>query len=184
MKTPILRLPTGLHEDLLAKLLPPGALYEEAAFLFADRCDEGRAPLTLHVTDWYPVPANAFAFRSPYYLELRETTRASLIKKAHDLGACLVEVHSHPGSEPRFSWSDCAGLEEFAPHVRWRLQSRPYAAIVVAADGFDSLVWCSPGKTPDDSLAIDADGRHMEPTGYTLANWEAIRAEQPVHSKH
>ena len=44
------------------------------------------------------------------YLELADETRARLIKRAHDLQASLVEMHSHPAPFPAaFSPADRPG---------------------------------------------------------------------------
>lgn len=182
MKTPIINMSAVMYDGLMAHLLPPNACYEEAAFLFAESFHDHGDSLSFQVVDWNPIPPDGFAHRSSYYLELKDDTRASLIKRAHDLNACLVECHSHPCFSPQFSWSDCLGLEEFVPHVRWRLRDRPYAAVVVAANGFDSLVWHGTGARPDDFAAIGVDGHYMNPTGYTLNNWELIHAERPLRS--
>ncbi len=182
MKTPIITMPTVTYDALIKHLLPPNAYCEEAAFLFAEFSNDHGGSLSFQVIDWRPIPPNGFAYRSSDYLELKDGIRASLIKKAHDLNACLIECHSHPRFSPQFSWSDCLGLKEFVPHVRWRLKGRPYAAVVVAADGFDSLVWHDKGSKPDDFAAIDIEGHYMEPTGYTLTNWELIHAERPLRS--
>ena len=184
MKTPIIIMPTIAYDALIAHLLPPNGYCEEAAFLFAELSDDDGGTLSFQVIDWDLIPPNGFACRSPNYLELKDGMRASLIKKAHDLSACLIECHSHPRFKAQFSCSDCQGLEEFVPHVRWRLQGRPYAAVVVARNGFDSLVWHNTGARPDDLAVIGVDGRYMKPTGYTLTNWELIHAERPLRSKH
>jgi len=182
MNMPVIKMSLVTYNALMDHLLPPHAYYEEAAFLFTESSYDPELSLSFQVVDWKPIPPNGFACRSAHYLELKDDMRASLIKRAHDLGACLVECHSHPSFGPRFSWSDCLGMEEFAPHVRWRLRGRPYAAVVVAANGFDSLVWHDKGGSPDDSAAIDVDGHYMEPTGYTLSRWEVICAERPLCS--
>lgn len=69
---------------------------EQAAFLFCDIDEQG------FVTRFIPrevklLQPEAFASRSKFYLQPRDDTRAALIKRAHDLGYSLVEMHSHPG---------------------------------------------------------------------------------------
>ena len=40
------------------------------------------------------------------------------------------------------------GLLETVPHMFWRLDNRPYVAIVVARSGFDALVWTRDAQKP------------------------------------
>jgi len=85
--------------------------------------------------------------------------------RAHQLGCCLIEWHSHCGSWPaEFSLSDRMGLKEFVPHVRWRLDSRPYAAIVVANGSFDALAWTDDGPPQRLSIMITDRGERLDPT--------------------
>src|SRR6266487_1407438 len=105
-------------------------------------------------------------------MELADETRAQVIKRAHDLGASMVEFHSHPYPWPaRFSESDRVGLEEFVPHVWWRLKGRPYAAVVVAPSGFDGLVWMTSPDRPEQLDGIACGDRLLRPTGLTLRHW-------------
>jgi hypothetical protein len=68
---------------------------------------------------------------------------AKILRLARNSGRCLVDCHSHPGyaSEAAFSPSDRAGVEEFAPYVRWKLDGRPYVAAVLADDSVDAVMW-------------------------------------------
>lgn len=144
-----LELQPDLHRDLWEHLLPHGWRHEEAAFLFATYSG-GEPNHILLAAEWYGVPPSGFEWRSAYHFELTDAVRAHVIKRAHDLGACLVELHSHLGDEPAsFSPSDRAGLAEFVPHVWWRLKGRPYGAVVVTRGGFDGLVWLSDPLTTE-----------------------------------
>ncbi len=163
-----IRLDDRLYASLLQHLLPPGSPYEEAAFLFADVHDDN----TFVVRDWAPIAADEFHHRSPYYLELADDTRARVIKRAHDLGASLVEVHSHPCYHAVFSESDIAGFHEFVPHVMWRLKSRPYMAIVFSPGAFDGLVWLDAPDRPAALGHIVIGDLKLAPTGLSLARWE------------
>ena len=79
--------------------------------------------------EWYAVPADGFSVCNEYHFELTDEVRAQVIKRAHDLGASIAEVHSHHGPWPAaFSPSDQLGFREFVPHVWWRLKGRPYLA--------------------------------------------------------
>lgn len=129
-------------------LHPDIAESEEAAFIFARQEDEdGR--VVFRCIDWYPVPLDGFVIHSRYHIELTDETRAKVIKRAHDLGASLVEIHSHMGSAlAGFSPSDLAGFREFVPHVMWRLKGRPYLALVASKSSFDAFVWLSDPTSP------------------------------------
>jgi hypothetical protein len=164
MTSVLLHLPRDVHEALWRHLLPSRAGAEEAAFVFA-RLTEATVSRTFEYVEWFPVPPDGFASHSRFHLELSDATRAAVIKRAHDLGASLIEFHSHDGPWPAgFSASDWAGFEEFVPHVWWRLRGRPYAAVVVASTGFDALVWLHAPDAPTRLDAIIVDGKHLEPT--------------------
>jgi len=165
----LLVLPRPVRDGLWAHLLPHPGAPEEAAFGFAMRDPEPGDDLYRYV-GWFPVPPEGFASRSPIHFELTDEIRARAIKQAHDLGASLIEFHSHTGPWPAgFSASDIIGFHEFVPHVWWRLKGRPYIAVVVAPSGFDTALWVSGAETP---LALDGimvDSELLRPTG--LTNW-------------
>ena len=164
----ILTIPEDVYKDLWKHLLPKKEKYEQAAFLFAN-VSRTADSLNLEYHDWYPVPAKGFVIQSAGHIELSDETRATVIKKAHDLQACLVEFHSHLYSyEVSFSWSDISGLKEFVPHVMWRLKNRPYVAVVVSKSGFDALIWPTNAKSPELLSEIRVNGRVLQPTGATL----------------
>lgn len=123
MKTEaLLRLPGIVHHELQQHLLREPNGDEQAAFVFARFSDDDN---TFHFVEWLPVPPDGFAAQLPYHFELTDATRAQIIKRAHDLGASLIEFHSHTGPWPaQFSSSDWSGFEEVVPHVRWRLKGR------------------------------------------------------------
>ncbi len=163
MKTEaLLRLPGIVDHELQQHLLREPNGDEQAAFVFARFGDDDN---TFHFVEWLPVPPDGFAVQLPYHFELTDATRAQIIKRAHDLGASVIEFHSHTGPWPaQFSSSDWSGFEEVVPHVRWRLKGRPYAAVVVARGGFDGFVWVEAVNTPARLGAIDVDGRRLQPT--------------------
>lgn len=137
----LLKIPKTVQRDIWTHLLPKRFTFEEAAFLFARREFEEKAEL-LSYFEWAPVPPNGFLSRSAYHFELTDKTRAIMIKRAYELGMCMVEFHSHKECQPaQFSISDLLGFREFVPHVWWRLKRRPYAAVVLSRSGFDGLVW-------------------------------------------
>jgi hypothetical protein len=166
----LLALSRRTHGALWDHLVPRHHVVEEAAFAYAaDETADGSE--IFRCIEWAPVPPDGFASRSAFRLELADSTRASAIKRAHDLGACLVEFHSHTGRWPAaFSESDLAGLAEFVPHIWWRLKGRPYLAVVVARTGFDGFVWITGPGTPHSLTGVIAGEKVLTPTG--LSRWE------------
>ncbi len=162
-----LEISSGVYTDLLAHLVRPNGRVEEAAFGFAERQgphEEAR----FRLADWMPVPPKDFAIQAAYHIELTDEARAAAIKRAHDLGACLVEFHCHLGRWPAsFSPSDRSGLRQFVPHVMWRLKGRPYVAVVVARSGHDGLVWIEDWRSPERLEGLRVDGRLLSSTGLT-----------------
>lgn len=168
----IIKMPDGLFDELTGHLLPPNSQREEAAFLFVsvDRSDE---QICFEVVEVKKIQPTEFDSHLNDYLELADEVRARLIKRAHDLGACLVEMHSHPFPFPAaFSLADQMGLKETVPHMWWRLKKRPYLAIVVAPSGFDALVWLDNPKVPQRLDGVLADDRLLRPTNNSLGGWE------------
>lgn len=164
-----LEIPPEIREALWRHLLPGAdSPLEEAAFLFAHAEQRDETVVVFRLTDWLRVGPEGFRSRSQYHLELTDEARAGAIKRAHDLAASLVEVHSHtfPGT-PRLSPSDIAGLREFVPHVWWRLRHRPYLAIVVSPSGFDALAWIENAEEPQHLEGIVTDGVLLRPSRAT-----------------
>jgi hypothetical protein len=159
------------HAAVLSHLQPRGADVEQAAFGFATTTGTVDG-VTFDMKEWFPVPAAGFAYQGGYHIELTDETRAAVIKRAWDLKMSLVEFHSHLG--PRrgtsFSPSDLEGLEEFVPHVWWRLKGKPYAAVVVGERDLDALAWTSDPRRPEAVAAIQVGDRVMRPTGLTIAS--------------
>jgi hypothetical protein len=168
----VLRLPEQAFPRLLDHLLPKNSLKEEAAFLFlkAERSDNR---LLLDYQDEELLSPSDFAWQEGDYLELKSETRARLIKRAHDLGACLAEIHSHPGPWPaEFSLADRIGLRETVPHMFWRLADRPYVALVVARSGFDALVWVGDAQKPQPLSGLLSGDQLLHPTNLSLGDWQ------------
>jgi hypothetical protein len=109
---------------------------ELAAFMLADfdGCD-------FAVVDMKPVALDGYSSRSGYHLELPDLARPQLIAWALANERCLIEIHSHGPGFPQFSGSDQLGFVDWVPHVRWRLQGRPYAALVRSGTEWDGLAW-------------------------------------------
>lgn len=164
----VLKLPDGMYEDLLGHLLPSDSTYEQAAFLFVVPHQTGDA-VVFNTIDSTKLVADDFELQAIDYLELADSARARLIKRAHDLDASLVEMHSHPRPwNAAFSPSDLLGLSETVPHMWWRLKKRPYAAIVVAPSGFDAMVWLESPESPRALDCLAAGARMLRPTNLTI----------------
>jgi len=146
-------------------LLPRKHCVEEAAFLFVVGGESGS---TLLCRDVWLLEEADFAYQSSGHIEISDSTRARLIKRAHDTKTSIVEIHSHLGHWPAcFSSSDLIGLRDWVPHVRWRLAGRVYAAVVVARRSFDGLVWQS--ERPERIRSIRVAGRKaLISTGLSL----------------
>lgn len=167
-------IPPGEHKQLVSHLLRPRPRTEEAAFVFCQlkRFDAG---VEFHFLENYLVPAQGFAYRSLHGIELTDSCRSSVIKHAHDLDACLIEWHSHPKtSAAEFSPSDRSGFADFVPHVMWRLKRKPYGAIVVGPQNFDSLFWSANAHRPDGALVLQVGERVLAPTGLTIEHWDSL----------
>jgi hypothetical protein len=132
---------------------------EEVGFFLADY-DPGRRLFVLR--DWRPIPPEGFETRSMFHVTLTDEAKVDVIKWAWDSGASLVEAHSHGDDGMAwFSPSDLSGLEEWVPHLAWRLRGQPYAAIVTVGDAFDALAWIDGADLPEqvDSLQVEGEGR-------------------------
>ena len=141
---------------------------EELAFLLATPSENDRE--TLCVSDLFCVPSRAFSIQTTYHINLGDEVRAQMIKWAWDNQASLIEAHSHLGDfDAEFSPTDIAGLDDFVPHVWWRLQGRPYAALVFSQRGFDALVWMKSPKHFQELAVLHIAGlRDEHPTSLTM----------------
>jgi hypothetical protein len=159
-----LAMPEEIYSELIDHLADDEI--EHVAFLFT-------APPTddhiLRVKEIFRVPSESFDHQSSYHVALTDDVRGAVIKRAWDLGGCLVEVHSHGGGAPVwFSGSDLSGFKDWVPHVRWRLAGRTYVALVFAGIDFDALVW--EGEAPTPLAELNVDGRAPQiPSGITSA---------------
>ena len=80
----LLQLPAVVHRELIQHLLREPNRDEQAAFVFAQYSSTDNA---FHFVEWLAVPPEGFAIQLPYHFELTDATRATIIKRAHDLGA-------------------------------------------------------------------------------------------------
>jgi len=168
-----LRIDAAGYRDLMTHLLPRKENgREQAAFLFA-RAGGSTDETVFDVIETRKLQAADFAVQGSDYIELADEARAGLIKQAHDLGASLVEIHSHLGPWPAaFSFSDRAGLRETVPEMWWRLDHRPYLALVVTRTEFDALVWLDNPSVPQSLDFWQAGSRRLTPANNSLGGWE------------
>lgn len=148
---------------------------EQGGFLLCSAVPAGDE-LVFSGIEWIPLMPKDYVHHDVDYLELRDETRAALIKRAHDAAAAVVEVHSHPWPRPAcFSPADLEGLAEFVPHVRWRLKRRPYGALVFGTNSFDGIAWHnnSPLAIPLHAIVTPTNIEHA--TGLTHKIYGEIR---------
>lgn len=141
---------------------------EQVAFLFAhDEGDASGDSVELHVEELHCVSPGEFDFQFSYHVSLTDQALAAVVKRAWDLGAVPVEVHSHLSSEypAGFSISDVRGFRETVPHVRWRLRGVPYVAMVFAPNSFDALVWRGGGGRVEPLSRFQVGDESCSPTG-------------------
>jgi len=169
--TAIVKINDDMWEEVNTHLLPKGAKTEEAGFAFATHKAANNS-LIIEIVEWMPLCNSDFSKQYGDYLELTSETRSRIIKHAHVSGTSLVEFHSHPFPYPAaFSYADKVGLQEFVPHVMWRLPNRPYTAIVVAPSGFDSLVWTDSKSSPSSIKHVVTESQNFSPTNISINSW-------------
>lgn len=152
--------------EIQRHLFPKGDRREQGGFLFS-RFDEGKQEFV--VIEWLSLTGSDYAFQERDYLELSDSTRASLIKKAHDMQASLIEIHCHPGQfKVAFSLADWMGFHEFVPHIRWRLANRPYAALVFGHECVDGFAWVGEQKLPVNVKGINTGKAFHATTGNSM----------------
>jgi hypothetical protein len=132
-----------------------GAGAERAGFFIADWL-----PLERHfmVRGWRPVDGALASEPGELHLSLPDETRSAVIQWATAESACLIEAHSHSQWSPAaFSLYDLRNLDEWVPHLRWRLRGRPYAAIVTSVVDFDALAWIDNPRKAEQVHGVVAD---------------------------
>lgn len=115
---------------------------EQGAFLFA-RPEMEATELRLIVEEFYLVPPRGWEVQIEVYLQMRDSERAKIMKRARDKNLAAIDCHSHPGAggDVWFSPSDVAGITEFAQYARWKLDGKPFAAVVWAEKSIDAVIW-------------------------------------------
>lgn len=143
---------------------------EHAAFLFAT--SQVRSSTTFDVIAIHTVSRTELIIQGAEHLSLADEILGSLIKRAHDLNCSLIEVHSHLGPWPaRFSLFDRTELRQIVPYMWWRLNGRPYFAIVMSHSGFDALVWLYNPGIPAALDGLVVGDTLLKPTNNSLEGW-------------
>jgi hypothetical protein len=119
---------------------------EKVGFFLADWLPAERQ---FRIRAWRPIDDGAASSPGQLHVSLPDETRSAIIQWACAEDACLIEAHSHGRWAPAaFSQYDLQNLEEWVPHLWWRLRRRPYAAIVTSTRDLDALAWIDgPGES-------------------------------------
>lgn len=167
-----LHIPKEVYQLVHEQLLPYPFDSEEAGFMFVKHKTK-RDMEIFEFVEWYLVPPNGYLSRSYYHFELTDEARATVIKRAHDLGTSIVEFHSHDGNWPAaFSPTDLSGFQEFVPHVWWRLKHNPYLALVLTHSSFDGLAWLTDPQYPQYVDGVIVDSSTKLPTKLSPLRWD------------
>ena len=149
---------------------------EHVGFFLADYDSEKRR---FRLGEWIAIPSEGFEFQSKYHVSLTDETIALVLGRATAAECSLVEVHSHLGEAgAEFSPSDVLGLREWVPQMRWRLRSRPYAAMVWEENTFDALAWIETTGAEQVGEISVSDGEVMTATGLTLAELQRQKGDR------
>lgn len=144
---------------------------EQGAFLFASPAENA----SLMVREVVLLRPEDFTVQTARYLELQENVLQKMILNAHRTSTALVEAHSHPftrGPSVRFSPLDCEGLADVGPHVSWRLPGRPYVALVLGWDAFDSLYWEGRNRRPRGHVDLLVCGQVLRASRESERSWK------------
>jgi hypothetical protein len=114
---------------------------EQGAFLFA-RHEQGQNS-RLVVVDFYLVPRRGWEVQEELYLEMRDSERGKIMRLARNKKLAAIDCHSHPHAEDDvwFSTSDVAGITEFSKYARWKLDGKPFVAMVFGKNSVDAVQW-------------------------------------------
>lgn len=131
---------------------------EAVGFFLADWSASHRA---FEVRAWREIEGATVGPVGDLHVSLSDEVRASVIQWAHAENACLIEAHSHGRWSPAaFSPFDMDGLSEWVPHVWWRLQARPYAALVTTTSDLDGLAWIDAPSRAEQVEGVAEDHFH------------------------
>ncbi len=154
MKTSII-IPADIAETLRTHLFQNDV--EQGAFLFA-RAEQTATALSLVVEESYLVPARGWEVQMDVYLQMKDSERGKIMQMARAKKLCAIDCHSHPQADGDvwFSPSDVAGITDFADYAKWKLDGRPFAAMVWGEASVDAVLWSGDfaGPTVPDEICI------------------------------
>jgi hypothetical protein len=162
-------IPSAIAESLRRHLFQNDL--EQGAFLFA-RAGQSADGLSLVVEDSYLVPTSGWEVQMEVYLQMKDSERAKIMQLARTKDLCAIDCHSHPHAEGDvwFSPSDIAGITEFADYAKWKLDGRPFAAIVCGETSVDAVVWIPDIAWPTTARDIRIEGARPQ-TLYPTNSW-------------
>lgn len=173
MQQSIIHIPKRIYKQIMGHLVHPQMSVEEVAFIFAHVFNTNSQKLQFKYVDWYPVAPDEFTIQTAGHVELKDEIRPTILQRATKLKCTIIEFHSHISNSSFFSGSDLYGFREFVPHIRWRLDGKPYAAIVVTKKDFDALVWLNGNNKPQLLTQIEITGiffkKRIYPNGITIS---------------
>jgi hypothetical protein len=141
--------PTDLFDELIKHL---GRAPEMVAFM---RSPAPGKDGVFRVEDLYLVDIDSTTLAEDGHCDLDDEVRSAVIKWAWDNDSCLLEAHSHgllfPPGLSRF---DLVQLQDWVPHVRWRLNGRPYVALVTASLQVDGIAWSDNGPEAIEQILV------------------------------
>jgi proteasome lid subunit RPN8/RPN11 len=85
----------------------------------------------------------------------------------------IVEVHSHGrfGGPASLSRTDIRGLQQWVPHVAWRLRPVAYVALVYGSSTFDGVAWNGGDQPGRIGRIVFEDVETWDATGRSLRRW-------------
>lgn len=115
---------------------------EQGAFLMAN-VELNKKRICFDVVDVYLVPKEGWQVQHEVYLEMKDSERAKIMNLARQGGYAVIDCHSHPDSDSRvaFSPSDRLGITDFAAYAKWKLDGKPFAAMVWGERSVDAVIW-------------------------------------------
>lgn len=158
---------------------------EQAGFMFlGHEVDSKGHRFTLR--DYYLVQKPELIGDNAYHIEIADETFSRMIMQAAKGKLVLCEMHSHPLCDKgvKFSGSDFYGFKECVPHIWWRLNNRPYLAIVFGKSDFDALVWHQGPDRPSKLDRVVLDGKTtIRPTQRSIKLLEASHEKRGKYER-
>jgi len=121
---------------------------------------------------------DAFLEPGPWCVQLTDEAQQQILMWATANSGWVIEMHSHIGplGDPAcFSPTDIEALATWVPHIRWRLQARPYMAIVVGPKTIDGVAWTGKPGEVESIKTLLVDGTSTAMTGLSWARISEVR---------